>query len=67
MSSGTVVVEWDSLGHLNIKSSLSINDSENKKMVIDKLLDAARAVNNQGTSLVLPAPNSTRVTSPNGR
>ena len=61
VDSGKIVVEWDSAGHLNIRSSLSLGESGNKKVAIEKLLDAARAVNNQGTSLVMPARNSTRL------
>lgn len=61
MNSGKIVVEWDAAGHLNIRSSLSLTESGAKKMAIEKLLDAARAVNNQGTSLVMPLPNSTRL------
>lgn len=65
MRLGTIVVEWDAAGHLNIKASMSLNSSENKKLAIEKLLDAARAINNQGTSLLLPDANSTRIVSAN--
>ncbi len=61
MSSGTIVVEWDAAGHLTIKASMSMNDSASRKLAIDRLLDAARAVNGQGTSLMLPPISSTRL------
>ncbi len=60
MNIGTIVVEWDATGHLNIKASFSLNGSENKKAAIDKLLDAARAINNQGTALEMPDQRSVR-------
>lgn len=61
MSSGSIVVQWDASGHLNIKSSQSLQTGDGKKMAIEKLLDAARAINDQGTSLVMPPPASTRI------
>ncbi len=61
MNSGTIVVEWDVAGHLTIKASFSMNDSHGRKVAIEKLLDAARAVNDQGTSLLLPPTSSTRL------
>ncbi len=61
MSAGSILVEWDSVGHLNIKASVAINDSAGRKLAIEKLLDATRAINNQGTALSLPAPDSTRI------
>jgi hypothetical protein len=66
MNSGSVLVEWDAAGHLNIKTSLNMNDSAGKKTAIEKLLDAARAINNQGTSLTIPGGNSTRLFSGTG-
>ncbi len=60
---GTVVVEWDAQGHLNIKASLALGDSKGRKEAIEKLLDAARAINAQGTPLFLPGGNSTRIIS----
>jgi hypothetical protein len=65
MGSGSVIVEWDAAGHLNIKSSLPLVASENKKAVIDKLLDAARAVNGLGTTLEMPNLSGARILSPN--
>ncbi len=61
MNQGTIVVEWDAAGHLTIKGSFSMNDSTGRKVAIEKLLDAARAINNQGTSLMLPPTSSTRL------
>ncbi len=66
MNAGTVIVEWDTVGHLSIKSSFSLVASENKKAAIDKLLDAARAINNQGTALEMPDQRSTRILSARG-
>jgi hypothetical protein len=63
---GTIAVSWDADGHLNIKCSLSLNDSHGRKLAIEKLLDAARAVNNQGVSLAMPTANSTRIFSDRG-
>ncbi len=65
MNAGSVLVEWDAAGRLNIKTSLNINSSEAKKMAIEKLLDATRAINGQGTSLILPPLSSQRITSAN--
>ncbi len=61
MTTDTIVVEWDTTGHLTIKASFSVNDSHGRKVAIEKLLDAARAVNGQGTSLLLPPTSSTRL------
>ncbi len=61
MTTGTILVEWDADGHLTIKASMSMNDSHGRKVAIEKLLDAARAVNGQGTSLMLPPTSSTRL------
>jgi len=61
--SGTITVRWDAAGHLTIQCSESLNGSENKKAAIDKLLDAARAINNQGTALEMPNLSSTRILS----
>ncbi len=61
MSSGTVTVEWDAAGHLNIRASFSLNDSTGRKEAIEKLLDAARAINNQGTPSGLHEISSTRL------
>jgi hypothetical protein len=61
VSSDSITVSWDAAGHLNIRSSLALTTSDGKKLAIEKLLDAARAINQQGTSLVMPLPNSTRL------
>jgi hypothetical protein len=63
MISGSIVIKWDAAGHLNIQCSESLTGSENKKAAIDKLLDAARAVNGQGTALEMPNLRSTRILS----
>ncbi len=61
MRSGSITVEWDADGHLNIRSTLSMNDSASRKECIEKLLDAARAINNQGTPTGLHEVSSTRL------
>lgn len=66
MIHGSILVEWDSQGRLNIKTSLNLNGSDGKKACIEKLLDAARAVNDQGTHLILPPTSSSRVVSASG-
>ncbi len=63
LCSGTVVVEWDPSGHLNIKSSLPLVSQDDKKLAIEKLLDAARAINNRGTGLEIPTTSSARILS----
>lgn len=66
MKTGTVVIEWDAMGHLTIKASFSLDASEGRKAAIEKLLDAARAINNRGTALELPNLSSTRILSAKG-
>ncbi len=61
MASGKILVAWDHAGKLNIQTSLPINDSHGRKEIIEKLLDAARAVNNSGSTLVMPAPSGTQL------
>ena len=64
MTTGSILVEWDAQGRLNIKSSASLSSGEARKAAIDKLLDAARAINNQGTPLVMPATSGVRLLAP---
>jgi hypothetical protein len=65
MLSGTIGIKWDAAGHLTINCSEPLNGSENKKAAIDKLLDAARAINDMGTALELAPTSSKRILSAN--
>lgn len=65
MISGSITVKWDATGHLTIQCSESLVGSENKKAAVEKLLDAARAVNGMGTALELPRVSSARILSAN--
>ncbi len=53
MKAGEVRLRWDAFGELDIKVSLPL-DGEVKKLVVNVLLDAAKAINNAGSPLVLP-------------
>ena len=64
MRAGSVVVEWDAQGHLNIKASFSLGAEDGRIAAIEKLLDAARAINGRGNALALPDLRSTRLVAP---
>ncbi len=66
LTAGSILVEWDAAGRLDIKTSLNINLGDGKKAALEKLLDAARAINGQGTSLVQHPPAGLRIHSANG-
>lgn len=63
---GAVIVEWDAAGRLNIKASFSLDASEGRKAAVEKLLDAARAINGRGTALEMPETSSVRLLTPRG-
>jgi hypothetical protein len=61
MTSGTIVISWDAEGRLNIKTSLELTGSDSKKVAINVLLDAAKAINDTGTRIVTPERSSVRI------
>lgn len=54
MQAGQVLVKWDTLGVVEIKTSLGMASSENKKLAVRVLLDAAKAILETGTPLEVP-------------
>lgn len=60
MPSGTILLSWDATGKLSIKASLPVTET-NKKLWIQVLLDAAKAVNDASNTLVLPSAAPTQI------
>ena len=54
MLPGEIRLKWDERGELDIRCSLPVVTSENKKLAVRILLDAARAINDLGTALEVP-------------
>jgi hypothetical protein len=52
MLPGKIMVEWEADGRLHIKTSLPMNATDGKRMAVRVLLDAAKAINDTGSSLI---------------
>lgn len=52
MLPGKIMVEWEADGKLRIKTSLPMNSGDGKRMAVRVLLDAAKAINDSGSSLI---------------
>jgi hypothetical protein len=61
MKTGKIMVEWEADGKLGIKTSLSVCDSADKQLMIRVLLDAAKAINESSSSLIMPVGAPTRI------